>query len=64
MAHTEVRDEEPGGGAQPVLAGERGTNEAAPASEAEKDLVKEISVGGGALQRWGPRSVKNISCKI
>ena len=60
MAHTEVRDEEPGGGAQPVLAGERGTNEAAPASEAEKDLVKEISVGehvrsGGVFLCWRTR---------
>jgi hypothetical protein len=49
---------------RPALAGERSTNEAALASEAEKDLVKEISFGGGVVQRWELCSVKNISCKI
>ena len=38
------------GAARPTLAGVCGTNQAAPASEVEKDLVKEISIGGGVLQ--------------
>ena len=55
MACVEVRDE---GAVKIALAAERGTNEAALASEAEKDIVKEISVGehaggGGVfLCRW------------
>ena len=49
---------------RPALVGERGTNEAAPATEAEMDHVKEISVGRGVVQQCEPRSVKNISCKI
>ena len=53
-----------GGAARPAFAGENGTNEATPAAKVEKDLVKEISVDGGMVQRWEPRSVKNISSKI
>jgi hypothetical protein len=35
-------------------------------SELDKsfNLVKEISFGGGVVQRWEICSVKNISCKI
>jgi hypothetical protein len=45
VARAELGDEEPGGSAQPALAGERSTDEAASTSQEEKDLAKEISVG-------------------
>ena len=47
-----------------LLAGDHSTNDSALAYKAEKDLVKEISVGGGVVQQWEPRSVKNIPWKI
>lgn len=39
-----------GGATTPALGGECGTIKAALASEAEKDLVKEITIGGAVLQ--------------
>jgi hypothetical protein len=48
---------------RPALAGEHGTNKAALASEAEKDLVKEISIGGGVVQDGSPTRLKTFHIK-